>query len=447
MTPDKTTDDEVVSTVIRFHDPKHMGSLSVALMSLAGQTYNRVEPIIVLQDFADEDASNVRTLSEQIPWPRTFEKPNVVNVTGLGPGDHRAQLANAGISGRTGRFLCFLDYDDQLYGDCYKTLHRQISKTKKTVSFVGVISVDYDPTPRGNYVLKKFKVFQDKRKYEFFVENQHPIHSFMIDTMLVDEVLLNFDEGNSRNEDYAFLLRILAKHDWDQSMTKLCLAEYSMSVTGSNTIMAHSHRNEAKQKAWDEAIEYVEQLKSGLNVTLPCTELIDLVQRSRSSYLETDGNNKGPFSVNSHLARSLYYLTENNIRRSPHAHIDDIQKRHDGTYSISGWFASPDRLPVEMVIVVDRSDKQSELFVCGPCNRDRMDVGSHLRTDQTRYGFDLRTLEPPANSENLLLIGITNNGRSHYLAKRTFTNKLLAAIKEIFARLKEDFDRRRRNAG
>ena len=48
-------ENEQIDVVIRFHDPEKLNDLSYCLLSLYGQTYAKVQPIIVLQGFSEAD--------------------------------------------------------------------------------------------------------------------------------------------------------------------------------------------------------------------------------------------------------------------------------------------------------------------------------------------------------------------------------------------------------
>lgn len=271
----------LVSCVVRFHTPSNLDELSIALLSIAGQTHSFVEPIVVLQDFSDSDEVAVRDVCTSIPWPTTFAPYQVVNLRGLGPGDHRSDLANAGIASRSGRFLAFLDYDDLLYDACYSTLLRRLADSGKVIAFGGVVASDGERTPFGRYCFAKWHLFRDRNKYDFFADNQYPVHSFVLDTARVEDSLLRFQSGQCRHEDYAFLLRILARYDWDIGATGVPLAEYTMHVDGSNTILAHSEQDLEKTRAWKKADDQINSLRAELQVTIPCLDLVEIVQEGR----------------------------------------------------------------------------------------------------------------------------------------------------------------------
>lgn len=408
--------DGLVSCVIRIHNPTKLQELSLALMSLAGQTYKEVEPILVLQDFSVEEEEALRTLCAKIPWPDSFLDPVILNLKDLGEGDHRAELATMGMKSRSGQFLCFLDYDDLIYSKCYETLHKNLLASGKAVACAGVVACDVEPTPHGYYILDKHRIFEDRGKYEFFLEHQYPIHSFMIDTNKVDSGLLHFDKGHSKNEDYAFMLRILSQHDWDLSAFDKILVEYNMRVDGSNTIMAHSEGDSSKRESWLHAIKYIDDLKSDLKVTLQCNELMGLVMQARNNSITPKLDHHNPELLNSYLNAMGRHLDFEALEITPHGHIDQLIENDQGIIQTDGWIAGPDSEPLAFVIIAERKGSRSALALSGPCNIYREDVANHLDKKTTAtYGFHIQTNEAEEMLNDPILIGGNADGMLYRL--------------------------------
>jgi hypothetical protein len=406
----------LVSCVIRFHNPAKLQELSLALMSLAGQTYEKIEPVVVLQDFSATEEDALRKLCAKIPWPDSFLDPVIVNLRGLGEGDHRAELATIGMKVRSGQFLCFLDYDDLIYGECYETLHKNLVYSGKVVACAGVVACDVEATPFGTYVLNKRRIFENRGKYEFFLEHQYPIHSFLIDTSKIDSNLLVFDKGHSKNEDYAFMLRILSKYDWDLSAINQILVEYNMRVDGSNTIMSHSEGDSAKWDSWLEAIKYVDDLKSNLKVTLQCNELISLVMQIRNNSNETQADHHEVELLNSHLNSLGRYLNLEELEITPHGHIDQLIKTDQGTIQADGWIAGPDSEPLDFVLIAEQKGPPNTKFLSTLCNIQRDDVASHLETKVTNtYGFHLQSNDVENLPSAPILVGGKAGGKLYRL--------------------------------
>ena len=233
-------------------------------------SYRHVEPIVVLQGFTSRAEDQVRDLCRNTPWPETFSEPLVLNVPTEPGGDHRARLANERIAARPGRYLAFLDYDDRLYASCYERLVARLRDGEAAVAVGGVVAVEVEVTRTGEYVLNKTRPFRHRQKYDFFADNQYPIHTLVIDTRRVNGSLLQFDPGVTRLEDYAFLLRILAAHCWNDSEFANPLGEYVVRIDGSNTILLHSADQPDNMAAWLEAAHRVDGLKRNLDVSVPC---------------------------------------------------------------------------------------------------------------------------------------------------------------------------------
>ena len=371
----------LISTIIRFHDPTKTEELSIALLSVAGQSYDRVEPIIALQDFSDDEEEQVRQVAASIPWRESFEHPVLINVQNLGPGDHRAALANAGISVRKGSYLAFLDYDDVIYGKCYELLTSRLRTTNKAVAFGGVVASDVEKTGYGAYALAKRRIFKGVNKDDFFINNHYPIHSFVLNTTLIDDSLLGFDTGHSRNEDYAFLLRILSRHDWDIGEFDTPVAEYSMRVDGSNTIMSHSDGDDEKWRQWLDGIRYVDSLKRDLEITLAGDALIEILQRSHEQPRHA--------GLEAFLPALMSYIGAAATETTEHGNLDLLSADENGILSAAGWIASPLREPLSAVLIAETTADGPELLALGVPSIDRQDVRTHLGVESGVFGFQV----------------------------------------------------------
>jgi len=412
---------DVASCVIRFHDPTETETLSIALLSLAGQTYPDVEPIIVLQDFDPISVAEVQRLIDRTPWPVSYHLPKIVNCQALGPGDHRAALANAGMAARAGRYLAFLDYDDYLYSTAYDTLIRRLRLSEKAIAFGTVMRADVESTRQGNYTLTKEVLFPDVGKYDVFVRNQHPIHSYVIDTSLVDEKLLHFDVGRAKNEDYAFLLRILASHDWDLGAKDKIVAEYVVRVDGSNTIMAFAGGNRERWLEWQMADAYIADLKRDLVVTLSATELHQLlvtrpvppvVQHGPLLEAEEPSPDREARSYDDILVREL---STDQLDGTDLGALDVLEYDETGRLAVAGWVASSDGMVAYRVVLATLTDAGPQLLASGNCQVPRPDVAHFLGTSAEVRGFSLSSDAlrlVPLDGVSIAMIGVLRDGRT-----------------------------------
>lgn len=399
---DRLQENKVVSVIVRFHDVAKKERLGLALSSLALQSYPWVEPVIVLQDFPEDDYREVLELSALICWPQSFCRPLIINVPGLGPGDHRARLLNCGMAAASGRFLAFLDYDDLLYPNCYTTLVRRVHKTQKAVAFGGAVQAEVEEQSNDFYVFRKKKIFQDKHKLDFFIANQHPIHTFLLDKCHVDDDLLKFDETVNKNEDYIFLLRILARHDWDISAQAVSVAEYSLRIDGSNTIIGIGDADADKVAEWRESDRNVEAIKQQLQLSINGTELKGFLNHymdsvSRSAVEHERGNTLSAVTYKISQALFVQRRRYSFIRRS-RVNLDKFD--HGQRFlRIHGWCARTNWLPWQrigyepLLIGLLLSNSGEAIFVGEP-NVIRLDVREFLGVTGGTYGFDIETEIP-----------------------------------------------------
>ncbi len=412
----KTLESSLVSCVIRFHAPEKLEQLSLALMSIAGQSYCSVEPIIVLQDFSDTDRQAVENLCRDIPWPASFIGPTVVNVTGLGSGDHRSELANAGIAARSGALLSFLDYDDVIYGSCYKTLIERLMVTGCVASFVGTIASDTELTANGPYISGKRIIFKNKNKYEFFFENQHPIHSFMLKTDEIDEGLLRFQPGLSRNEDYIFLLRILSRYKWDTQEHSTPLTEYQIRIDGTNTIMSpFENASIEKQTLWQRSHEHLASLRQDIDIQMSVGELHGLIEHLNARKKNgPDGPDHDAIKLK-HTLRSALSSAGDLKETTPYGSLDICEPFGSGKFKVAGWIAGPDKEPLVSVVITEDISNSKCLPVSILIDQARPDVGLSLGTEETGFGFVCEL--PGQPPENPILIGIDEFGHPYLLTR------------------------------
>ncbi len=283
MTEDMVSvETKLVSTILRLHDPRRIDRLRLALMSLCGQRHSHIEPIIVLQNFSDADELRVQQAVDQFPWSEATRRAKIINLRGLPAGDHRTKLLNAGLNAATGDFVGFLDYDDYLYPNAYSLLISRIEKSGKPAAFAQLLLSQVDPKSSGGACLSK-KLFPTPiTRHIFFLENIYPIHSFLIKRELVKNIAV--PEHLEVLEDYYFLLSVLNKQDWDDSLVGGSpIGEYVYWTDNSNTVSTSETESE-EGKAWRDAREciasYKNDMRIPLSVMLPAVASLGGVQES-----------------------------------------------------------------------------------------------------------------------------------------------------------------------
>lgn len=270
---------DYVSTILRLHDPRRIDRLELALMSLCGQRHAFLSPVIMLQDFSDADEARVRQVAGRLPWRAETRPPEILNLRGLGNGDHRTKLLNAGLRAATGAYVAFLDFDDYLYPHAYSSLIARIAASGKIAAFGAVAIAEIDPDSPAGACLSKRPFPQNRSKYDFFRENFYPIHSFLMKSEVAKSVVV--PDHLCAMEDYYFLLSTLKDHDWDDELTRSApIAEYVYWADQSNTI-AGTFGHGYSGPAWQSAEREIERYKQGVMVTIPMHGLLSVVETAR----------------------------------------------------------------------------------------------------------------------------------------------------------------------
>lgn len=254
---------EYVSTIIRLHDPARIDRLQLALMSLCAQRHRCLAPVIVLQSFACDDESRVRQIAERLPWPEEAWPVEIVNLTALPKGDHRAKLMNAGLKATKGDYVGFLDFDDYLYPNAYSSLIEQMKLTGKSAAFGRLSIAEIDPRSPGGFCVTKRAFPTSTSKYDVFEDNIYPIHSFLMRRCITENVSVS--EELSALEDYHFLLMVLTNNDWDDTLVDSNpIGEYVYWADNSNTISGSSC-----DLSWRDARTFVNSFKKSLQIKVP----------------------------------------------------------------------------------------------------------------------------------------------------------------------------------
>lgn len=271
---------EHVSTILRLHDPARLDRLELALMSLCGQRHPHLSPVIVLQDFCETDELAVRRIAGRLPWRAQSDPPDILNLRGLGPGDHRSKLLNAGLRAATGAYVGFLDFDDWLYPHAYSALIERIRCSGKPVAVGAVAIADMDAASPGGACLRKRPFPHGRSKYDVFASNTYPIHSFLMKRDVAQSVLI--PETLCALEDYYVLLSILKDHDWDDALVRQPpIADYVYWADGSNSVAGTSGRGTAGLP-WRAAARDIAQLKQDMMIKIPLARLLSMAAAAES---------------------------------------------------------------------------------------------------------------------------------------------------------------------
>lgn len=275
MNKDQILDNQIC-VIVRFHDASKVRDLSYCLFSLFSQSYSYIQPIVVTQGFSSDELKGVEECVAEFDWDDLVRRPLVRNYVQTSPGDCRSALVNLGIASAKGRYLAFLDYDDCMYQGSYSFLIDKIRSSDAAIAFGGIIRADVTMVNSSYYTHRKFVPFKAGDVYDFFCENCYPIHSFVVDMKKVDDTLLRFDEKLSKNEDYLFLLGIVAKYGANLDGLGRVVGEYRVRTDGTNTINSEYTQGKKVQASWRNARDYVELQKKLILTTVPVSDIVEL---------------------------------------------------------------------------------------------------------------------------------------------------------------------------
>lgn len=262
---------EVVSTVVRIHDPAGLPKLERAIQSLHAQTDAIVQPIVVTQRF---DRRALQSTREAVLRQWFFDwlpEPVVENFDDGGRGDARSALMNLGIERHRAlgnRFLAFLDYDDLLYSHAYRTLMRPLLECDVAVAFASVEMGHAVALHDYDFVYDMSYPFLGRNKIDLLRDNFCPLHSYLIDCAKVEDRELYFRDELTRVEDYDFLLRVAGPNPCDFSGIGRRIGVYLMRSDDSNSTPTHdgSAADLEKQSVWKRNRERLNRLRSGYPV-------------------------------------------------------------------------------------------------------------------------------------------------------------------------------------
>lgn len=269
---------EVVSTIVRIHDPAGVAKLERAIQSLHSQTDVLVQPIVVTQGFSRDDFSMISQCVGRQWFFDWMPQPVVVNHPDQSRQDIRSDLINLGIEEhkkRGNRYLAFLDYDDLLYTHAYKTLSGVLSTTNAAVAFAGMEMVHAVGLMDYDFFYEMSKPFKGKNKLDLVHENFAPLHSYMVDCSKVPERELRFRSELTRVEDYDFLLRVGGPNPCDFSQLKVRIGAYIQRSNDSNTTPkgVDTPEDRLKQKVWKANRDRLNALRSTYEIKLYASDL------------------------------------------------------------------------------------------------------------------------------------------------------------------------------
>jgi glycosyltransferase involved in cell wall biosynthesis len=175
----------LVSVIIRAHKACDKRLLQQSLHSLATQTYSSIEVVIATDSFESTHLQELANAIGAESWnPKAQARVESIDCSDLT--DTRSRLLNEGIKRSKGQYLAFLDYDDIVYDEAYKSLIEELETSGKGVAAGGtrVAEVTWKD---GVLEVENYREFphDGKSKIDLWKGNFLPIHSFVIDRYVV----------------------------------------------------------------------------------------------------------------------------------------------------------------------------------------------------------------------------------------------------------------------
>lgn len=132
------SDKPLVSVVIPCY--KHQAFLERCLNSVAQQTYENIEVVIVDDCSPDDSVIEITRLTEQIEWKLRFPRVTKFYPFARNQGAHNA--INYGIANSSGEMIALLNSDDMFHPERIRLMVKQIQQGKHEFVFSGVQYID-----------------------------------------------------------------------------------------------------------------------------------------------------------------------------------------------------------------------------------------------------------------------------------------------------------------
>lgn len=280
-------DNDILSTIIRFHKKERLPLLEEALFSLAIQSWPDHEVVITLQNGTDEIKEAIAEIMSRQPWS-SGHRWKIISIDVPKGVDGRSTLLNRGIEHAQGRYLAFLDDDDFVYQHGYLTLINQLKKGEAVLAAGGCRMSKTQYLSDHWYIHSKETPFSwGRTRNDLLRDNFIPIHSYVLDRARIDPGDLYFDDELPPLEDYELLLRLCAKYQFDFSALDIPVCEYrihdlnSLPYVASASPESHlSHRR---------AQQLINERKEKLVCYISARELVDMEAAYRQTIVSLEG--------------------------------------------------------------------------------------------------------------------------------------------------------------
>ena len=272
----------LVSCVVRCHDFSNLRILELALQSLGNQQHPNIEVILVGQNLSRPQIAEFEKKSQMYFVKGLSSRTiKIVDVANPHKKDLRAKALNEGIAQATGTYLGFLDFDDVLLPHAYTFLIKRLEAKPQCVLSAGKCVIEF-----GSLVNSAFHVRETVAGFawakgisDFYSENFLPIQSYLIAKNRVRQEDLIFDEDMDFLEDYAFLLKLSSKYDFDWGGLNNEVARYRSfdEILATNPSMQTNDLSPEQRTRKERGEAKVKALKQRLPARMTIAEIEKLV--------------------------------------------------------------------------------------------------------------------------------------------------------------------------
>lgn len=192
----------LVSIIVRTKDRPIL--LKKALRSIAAQSYRLVEVILVNDGGCDLDTGALQAILRDIP----------LHYERLAKNTGRAHAANAGIKRSSGKYIGFLDDDDEFHDDHISVLAGVLENYDYRVAYSDANISFHDFDPEGREITARIRRLFSSKDFSFqelLIDNYIPLICLLFSREVLEE-FRGFDERFDIYEDWDLLIRIAAKY-------------------------------------------------------------------------------------------------------------------------------------------------------------------------------------------------------------------------------------------